>query len=176
MWITPRFPRGSGPPPSLTDDCNETRTQAESMASPVSPIMQPISVEELERKAKSKLKPEAFDYLAGGAGSEETMRANREAFRRWRIVPRLLRNVARRDLGVEILGQRLPAPLMLAPGGVGACRLCRPSLFQQGVVGAFAQGFGLLTSDFGVGTSQDLGVAVSEQDNRSGSDKFLINF
>src|SRR5271157_5966087 len=44
-----------------------------------------------------------------------------------------------------------------APGGVGACRLCQPSLFQQGVVGAFAQGFGLLTSDFGVGTSQDLG-------------------
>ena len=44
-----------------------------------------------------------------------------------------------------------------APGGVGGCRLCQPSLFQQGVVGAFAQGFGLLTSDFGVGTSQDLG-------------------
>src|SRR5208337_1299459 len=39
-----------------------------------------------------------------------------------------------------------------APGGVGACRLCRPSLFQQGVVGAFAEGFGFLTSDFGVGT------------------------
>ena len=118
MWITPRFPRGSGSPPSLTDDRNETRTQAESMASPVSPIMQPISVEELERKAKSKLKPEAFDYLAGGAGAEETMRANREALRRWRIVPRFLRNVARRDLGVDILGQRLPAPLMLAPIGV----------------------------------------------------------
>ena len=79
---------------------------------------QPISVEELERKAKSQLKPEAFDFLAGGAGSEETMRANREAFRRWRIVPRFLRNVARRDLGVDLFGQRLPAPLMLAPIGV----------------------------------------------------------
>ena len=44
-----------------------------------------------------------------------------------------------------------------APGGVGGCRLCQPSLFQQGVVGAFAEGFGVLTSDFGVGTSQDLG-------------------
>ncbi len=48
-------------------------------------------------------------------------------------------------------------PSHRAPGGVGACRLCQASLFQQGVVGAFAQGFGLLTSDFGVGTSQDLG-------------------
>ena len=41
--------------------------------------------------------------------------------------------------------------------GDGGCRLCRPSLFQQGVVGAFAEGFGFLTSDFGVGKSQDLG-------------------
>jgi hypothetical protein len=40
---------------------------------------------------------------------------------------------------------------------VGGCRLCQPSLFQQGVVGAFAEGFGFLTSDFGVGKSQDLG-------------------
>src|SRR4051794_28114987 len=71
---------------------------------------QPVSVEELEREAKSVLKREAYDYLAGGAGSEDTLRENREAFRRRRIVPRLLRNVARRDLGVEILGQRFPAP------------------------------------------------------------------
>ena len=42
-------------------------------------------------------------------------------------------------------------PATRAPGGVGGCRLCQPSLFQQGVVGAFAEGFGVLTSDFGVG-------------------------
>ena len=48
-------------------------------------------------------------------------------------------------------------PSHRAPGGVGGCRLCQPSLFQQGVVGAFAEGFGVLTSDFGVGKSQDLG-------------------
>ena len=47
-------------------------------------------------------------------------------------------------------------PSHRAPGGVGGCRLCQPSLFQQGVVGAFAWGFGFLTSDFGVGKSQDL--------------------
>jgi lactate 2-monooxygenase len=79
---------------------------------------QPVSVEALELEAKDKLKPEAYDYLAGGAGTEDTMRANREALRRWRIVPRPLRDVARRDLGVDILGQRFPVPLMLAPIGV----------------------------------------------------------
>jgi lactate 2-monooxygenase len=79
---------------------------------------QPVSPEELERKAEQTLRPEVYDYLAGGAGAEDTMRANRQAFRRWRIVPRALRDVAGRALGVEILGRRLPAPLLLAPLGV----------------------------------------------------------
>ncbi len=78
----------------------------------------PVSLEELESEARSALSFDAFDYLAGGAGAEDTVRANREAFRRWRIVPRFLRDVSRRDLSVEILGQRLPAPVLLAPIGV----------------------------------------------------------
>jgi isopentenyl diphosphate isomerase/L-lactate dehydrogenase-like FMN-dependent dehydrogenase len=78
----------------------------------------PVSLEALESKAKSVLDKAAYDYLAGGAGSEDTMRANLEAFRRWRIRPRFLRDVGRRDLGVEILGTRLSMPVMLAPIGV----------------------------------------------------------
>jgi lactate 2-monooxygenase len=78
----------------------------------------PVSIEELIRRAQEVLKPEAFDYLAGSAGSEDTARANLEAFRRWRIVPRFLRDVARRDLSVELFGQRFPAPFLLAPIGV----------------------------------------------------------
>ncbi len=79
---------------------------------------QPVAVEKLERKARAVLRPEAYLYVAGGAGAEDTMRANREAFRRWRIVPRFLRDVSRRDLSVSMLGQRFPAPLLLAPIGV----------------------------------------------------------
>jgi isopentenyl diphosphate isomerase/L-lactate dehydrogenase-like FMN-dependent dehydrogenase len=79
---------------------------------------QPVAPEELEQKAREVLKPEAYTYLAGGAGSEDTARANREAFRRWRIVPRFLRDVSRRDAGVEVFGRRFPAPVLLAPIGV----------------------------------------------------------
>jgi isopentenyl diphosphate isomerase/L-lactate dehydrogenase-like FMN-dependent dehydrogenase len=79
---------------------------------------QPVSVEELEGEARSALSVEAFDYVAGGSGSEETMRANLEAFRRWRLVPRFLRDVSNRDLGVELVGRRLPVPILLAPIGV----------------------------------------------------------
>jgi len=46
------------------------------------------------------------------------MRANRAAFDRWRIVPRMLRDVSRRDMSVRLLGETLPAPLLLAPIGV----------------------------------------------------------
>jgi isopentenyl diphosphate isomerase/L-lactate dehydrogenase-like FMN-dependent dehydrogenase len=78
----------------------------------------PLSAEELEQRAREVLPPEAYTYVAGGAGGEDTVRANRAAFGRWRIVPRFLRDVARRDLGVEVLGQRLAAPVLLAPIGV----------------------------------------------------------
>ena len=46
------------------------------------------------------------------------MAENREAFRRWRIVPRMLRDVSERDLSTTVLGTPMPAPLMLAPIGV----------------------------------------------------------
>jgi len=78
----------------------------------------PVPVELLEQKAKEILTPRAYDYVAGGAGGEETMRANREAFYQWRIVPRMLRDVSKRDLSVEMLGARLPAPILLGPVGV----------------------------------------------------------
>lgn len=78
----------------------------------------PVPLSLLEQQAKQALSPEAYDYVAGGAGGEETMRANLEAFRRWRIVPRMLRDVSERDLSVELLGLRLPAPVLLGPVGV----------------------------------------------------------
>ena len=78
----------------------------------------PVPLHLLEQKAKEILAPRAYDYVAGGAGGEDTMRANREAFYRWRIVPRMLRDVSKRDLSVEVLGARLPAPILLGPVGV----------------------------------------------------------
>jgi isopentenyl diphosphate isomerase/L-lactate dehydrogenase-like FMN-dependent dehydrogenase len=78
----------------------------------------PLAAEELEKKAREVLPAEAYTYVAGGAGGEDTVRANREAFQRWQIAPRFLRDVARRDLSVSVLGQRFPAPVLLAPIGV----------------------------------------------------------
>jgi lactate 2-monooxygenase len=81
-------------------------------------LSSPVPLFLLEQKAKETLSPTAYDYVAGGAGGEDTMRANREAFYRWRIVPRMLRDVSHRDLTAELLGSRLPAPVILGPVGV----------------------------------------------------------
>ncbi len=78
----------------------------------------PVSVERLEQRAQDVMSAEAFAYVAGGAGTEETMRANRAAFERWRIIPRVLRDVASRDTTVELFGTRLPSPFFLSPIGV----------------------------------------------------------
>jgi lactate 2-monooxygenase len=78
----------------------------------------PVSVAELEERAIAAMDPKAAGYVGAGAGSEETMRANRDAFTRRRIVPRMLRDVSSRDLSTTVLGTAMPAPLLLAPIGV----------------------------------------------------------
>jgi isopentenyl diphosphate isomerase/L-lactate dehydrogenase-like FMN-dependent dehydrogenase len=78
----------------------------------------PISWSDLERAAEDALDPRAAAYVYGAAGTEDTMRANLEAFRRWRIVPRFMRPVTGRSLRAEILETEMPAPVLLAPIGV----------------------------------------------------------
>src|SRR3954453_12274622 len=78
----------------------------------------PVDFAELERRAGEAMSREAFAYIAGGAGDGATVRANRAAFERWRIVPRMLRDVAKRDTSVELFGRRLHSPFLLAPIGV----------------------------------------------------------
>jgi lactate 2-monooxygenase len=78
----------------------------------------PTDATMLEERAREAMSPEAFAYVAGGAGTGATMRANRAAFDRWRIVPRMLRDVAERDTSVELFGRTLPAPVLIAPIGV----------------------------------------------------------
>ncbi len=73
---------------------------------------------ELEASAYAMLSRGPRGYIQGGAGLGETMRANREAFDRWRIVPRMLRDVSERSLARTVLGCELPAPVLLAPIGV----------------------------------------------------------
>lgn len=59
----------------------------------------------LEAQARGKLVSEYFNYVAGGAGEQATMDANRLAFRQWKMIPRMLRDVTVRDLRVKLFGE-----------------------------------------------------------------------
>lgn len=82
----------------------------------------PISYPELEAAAKAALSEEIYSYVAGGAGNEQTQRANVEAFDKYALMPRMLSGAAERDLSIDLFGLELPTPLLLAPVGViGLC-------------------------------------------------------
>lgn len=78
----------------------------------------PIAIEDWERKAREILPDGPFDYAAGGSGAEETLVENRKAFSRWAVVPRMMRDVTNRTMGVTLYHQSLRTPILLAPVGM----------------------------------------------------------
>jgi L-lactate dehydrogenase (FMN-dependent) and related alpha-hydroxy acid dehydrogenases len=120
----------------------------------------PLPVAELEAAAARTLKPEAFDYVAGGASGERTMRANLEAFDHWRIVPRMLRDVSQRDLSVEILGQKLPAPVILGP--IGVQELVHPDCDLASARAAASLGIPFTLSTVSSRTIEDVAKAMGD--------------
>lgn len=78
----------------------------------------PSSFPSLEAKAKEKMSLEAWAYTAGGAGLETSMDANRAAFARHPIAPRMLGGAGERDLSCEIFGAKSAAPIFSSPIGV----------------------------------------------------------
>ncbi len=83
----------------------------------------PTGAQALFDAAHAVMSPEAWAYVAGSSGSESTTEANRAALDRWRILPRVLRNVAVRELGIDLFGHRYPSPVIAAP--IGALGLVR---------------------------------------------------
>ena len=82
-----------------------------------------VSIEDLRQLARRRLPRAIFDFFDGGAEDEVTLRENRAAFERVRLLPKVLVNVAKVDTRVEILGKESNLPLAIAPtGGISAGR------------------------------------------------------
>ena len=120
----------------------------------------PMSWAQWEAAAAEKLADGPRGYLFGGAGTEDSMRANLEAFRRRRIVPRMLRDVEARDLSTEILGMAMPAPVLLAPVGVQSI------LHEEGELAsaraAASQGVPVIASTAASHTLEQIAEAVGD--------------
>src|SRR5829696_10481048 len=82
----------------------------------------PLNLHEYESAARDRLPPMVFDFVAGGSGDEVTLRGNRAAFDRWRLVPRVLRGLHEVSTATTVLGQDISLPVLIAPSG--RHRLC----------------------------------------------------
>ena len=77
--------------------------------------MGPLTPAEVERQARDRLPPQTWDFIQGGSGSERTLAANLAQFGEWALRPRVLVGVADCDPSLELLGDRLAAPIGVAP-------------------------------------------------------------
>jgi 4-hydroxymandelate oxidase len=105
-----------------------------------------VTLDDYERAAKDRIEPAAWEYINSGAGDEHTVRWNREAFGRIALSPRMLNDVSRIDMRVELLGCDLAHPIMLAP--VAAHGLAHPDAEVATAMGARAAGAGMVLSSY----------------------------
>ena len=79
------------------------------------PPPEPVNLFEYEALARKCLSQATYDYYAGGAGDEVTLRENRSAFDRLQLLPRVLVDVSHRDLSTTVLSQPIALPILIAP-------------------------------------------------------------
>src|SRR5690349_986896 len=98
-----------------------------------------VSIEDLREMARRRLPRAIFDFFDGGAEDEVTLRENRAAFERVRLLPKVLVNVASVDLKARLLGAECALPLAIAPtGGISAGRAGAELILARA-----AKGFGV---------------------------------
>ena len=78
-------------------------------------VSEPLNVSDYESLAASRLSAGAHAFYVGGADDEVTLRENVEAYRRWQLRPRVLRDVADPSTGVAVLGEEVALPVLVAP-------------------------------------------------------------
>jgi isopentenyl diphosphate isomerase/L-lactate dehydrogenase-like FMN-dependent dehydrogenase len=118
----------------------------------------PITADGLEAAARRTLPEQAFHYVSGGASSERTIAANREAFTRWRLVPRMLRGIGERQLSTTVLGTPMAAPVLTAP--IGALGLVHPDADLALARATAALGLTCVLSTLSSATLEDVAAAA----------------
>jgi 4-hydroxymandelate oxidase len=76
-----------------------------------------INVFDFESVARQNVPPAHFGYMASGIDDEVTLRANREGFLKFQLLPRRLRDVSKVDTTVQLFGARFDSPIFLCPTG-----------------------------------------------------------
>ncbi len=114
---------------------------------------------ELEELARAKVPRPAFDYIAGGADDEVSLRSNREAYGKWALRPRVLVDVSSCDTSATVLGQRVSMPILVAPTAFHG--LVHPDGETGTARGAAAAGTIMIVSAIATRTIEEIAAAVA---------------
>lgn len=120
----------------------------------------PVTLNDYEDAARTRIAAPAWEYVHSGAGDEHTLRWNRERFAAIRLSPRMLNDVRAVDTRLRLLGNDLPHPILLAP--VAAHALAHPEGEVASARGAKAAGAGMVLSSYTTRTVEDV-AAVGVQ-------------
>jgi lactate 2-monooxygenase len=119
-----------------------------------------VGAQEWRAVAAEVLPRSHFDWIEGGAGEEWTLEANREAFKRWRLRPRMLAGNSDGDSSVTVLGTRSPAPFLLAP--IGGQTVVHPEGELASARAAAAQGLPMVVSTAASHPVEDIAGALGD--------------
>jgi 4-hydroxymandelate oxidase len=119
----------------------------------------PVTIADFEEVARQRLATMVYDYFAGGAGDEISLRRNCAAFDELLLAPRVLRDVSRLDTGLELFGAKLPYPILLAPAAYH--RLAHPEGELETARGAGAAGTVLVISALSTTTVEDVAAVAT---------------
>jgi 4-hydroxymandelate oxidase len=118
-----------------------------------------VSIADFEEVARERLPAMVYDYIAGGAGDEISLRRNRTAFDSLLLKPRVLRDVSRLDTRIELCGTRLGHPILLAPAAYH--RLVHPEGELAAACGAGAASTAMVISSASNTTVEDIAAAAT---------------
>jgi 4-hydroxymandelate oxidase len=121
--------------------------------------MLPVTIADYEALARERLEPAAWDYYAGGAGDEVTLRANRAAYERLWLRPRVLVELSACDTGTTVLGTPVRLPLLVAP--VAYQRMAHPEGECAMARGAGAAGTLMIASTLATASLEEIAAAAT---------------
>ncbi|MEZ5844187.1 MAG: alpha-hydroxy acid oxidase [Hyphomicrobiaceae bacterium] len=119
-----------------------------------------VAIKDLRLEARRRLPKVVFDFIDGGAGDETTRAANVADFERIRLAPRMMVDVSKRDMAVELFGQHLAAPIILSP--IGLTGLSTPKGELDAARAAKAAGIGYCLSTNASTSIEELAEAVRQ--------------
>ncbi|XP_041031862.1 hydroxyacid oxidase 1 [Carcharodon carcharias] len=118
----------------------------------------PVCINDFEQHAKDILPKAVYDYYRSGADEQQTLRDNVAAFSRWRLCPRVLRDVSKMDLSVTVLGERISMPICVSATAMQ--RMAHPDGEVATVKACRSQDTGMMLSTWATSSIEQVAEAV----------------